>query len=686
MITFIWKYKYLLYSIIFSFFVLSIFVLRNPNIYYESERILQYADELDIDSKEFSEKTNLLLVGAEYSKPINFEEFKDLEAIHFELLENEQVVFVQNIHNDFKLFKNDLFGLFGNLSKIKNNQDFENYVDKLIKNNSLYISKDLKKVFFALELDNNLDEKLNTNFIDFLEQRFNSLSAKEVYITGQTKAEIYIKNKVISELIYITLFSAILCSLILWMFSKNFKFVSIVLLSVIYSVFITLMISQTFFGGIELVMIIMPAILFIVCISDFMHLVNNNNKFDNKLEYFKSQIRNIGKPVALTSITTAIGFLSFCFSSVVPILRLGIITTIGIIISLIIILITYAICIDLKLNRYDENNIWNKNIDRFILYLTNLRNSKASIPILTLMLSLCFYGLYNFEINNHVNDEFNKSSKLYKEMSFFDDNFSGYKQVTFNIQGDNNSDIKNIKSFEKHLSENGFNIDISISDLENTNGFQEKLKGEVLIIKTRMKDIGSSQSLELINAIKEKSKDLNINVKVSGNGHLFDKLSNKITKEILLGLLLAISSISLLFLFISNFNFRYLLVILIPNTFPILVCIGIMSLGEFYFSISNAFIFAIVFGLIVDDSIHIITSYRSNLINGLNKSDALERSLTITGRAVLKTTVIILLTLFPLLFSEFNSISQLGILTIISAIIAIVFDLIYLPQLIKKYL
>ena len=302
------------------------------------------------------------------------------------------------------------------------------------------------------------------------------------------------------------------------------------------------------------------------------------------------------------------------------------------------------------------------------------------------MLSFCFYGLYNFEINNHVNDEFNKSSKLYKEMSFFDDNFSGYKQVTFNIQGDNNSDIKNIKIFEKHLSENGFNIDISISDLENTNDFQEKLISEVLIIKTRMKDIGSSQSLELINTIKEKSKDLNINVKVSGNGHLFDKLSNKITKEILLGLLLAISSISILFLFISNFNFRYLLVILIPNTFPILVCIGIMSLSEFYFSISNAFIFAIVFGLIVDDSIHIITSYRSNLINGLNKSDALERSLTITGRAVLKTTVIILLTLFPLLFSEFNSISQLGILTIISAIIAIVFDLIYLPQLIKKYL
>ena len=128
--------------------------------------------------------------------------------------------------------------------------------------------------------------------------------------------------------------------------------------SVLFSISITFMIAKILFGGIELVMIIMPAILFIVCVSDFMHLVNNNKQNKKiKFEYFSQKINDIGKPVALTSITTAIGFLSFCFSNVLPITRLGIITTIGIIISLLVILVTYAICVDLKLHKFVGSSV-----------------------------------------------------------------------------------------------------------------------------------------------------------------------------------------------------------------------------------------------------------------------------------------------------------------------------------------
>tara|TARA_B100001173_G_C15753102_1_gene447721 strand:- start:176 stop:403 length:228 start_codon:yes stop_codon:yes gene_type:complete len=70
--------------------------------------------------------------------------------------------------------------------------------------------------------------------------------------------------------------------------------------------------------------------------------------------------------------------------------------------------------------------------------------------------------------------------------------------------------------------------------------------------------------------------------------------------------------------------------------------------------------------------------------NGLDSKKAIDKSLKITGRAVIKTTLIIIVTLVPLLFSEFNSIGQLGMLTIISAIIAVVFDLIYLPKMIRN--
>ena len=692
MIKFVWKHKYKLLSLIVLCFIFSIFQLKNPKIFYDSERILQYADEVEIEKKENINSSNLFLVGVEFEEKIQLEDMLKLQSVDQDLLEDKNIISSQSVFNDISLHGLNFFFPFGNNKKIVNKQDFDNLIEKINKKESLFISKDQKKIFYIIILKSDLGEDFYKEFILDLEYNFNKLKAKSVYITSQVKGEIYIKDKVIKELLYITFFSAFLCSLILWFFSKNIKFVLIVIMSVIFSITISFMISQLLFGGIELVMIIMPAILFIVCISDFMHLVNNNVATKNsKLEYFKYQINIIGKPVALTSITTAIGFLSFCFSNVLPISRLGMITTVGILISLFVILVTYSICIELNLHIINGKKLLINKIDNLISNFIKFQNSKKSTPLILIMSFLCLFGIYRFEINNHINDEFNKSSKLYKEMQFFDKNFGGYKEVSFNIEIKDNLKLDSIIRLENEIETLGFTIDSSLfgsfKDLKSINeNYLQETNEKQISIKTRMPDIGSKKSLILVNQIKQKANNLNIKIQVEGNGHLFDKLSDKITLEILFGLMIAILTICLLFLIISNFNFKYLLIILIPNTFPIFVCIGLMSLGSFYFSLSNAFIFAIIFGLIVDDSIHIITSYRYNTLRGYKKDEAIDRSLRITGKAVIKTTMIIIVTLIPLLFSEFNSISQLAMLTIVSAMIAIVFDLIYLPRLIRYFL
>ena len=692
MIKFVWKHKYRLLSLIVLCFIFSIFQLKNPKIFYDSERILQYADEVEIEKKENINSSNLFLVGVEFEEKIQLEDILKLQSVDDDLLEDKNIISSQSVFNDISLHGLNFFFPFGNNKKIVNKQDFDNLIEKINKKESLFISKDQKKIFYIIILKSDLGEDFYKEFILDLEYKFNKLKATSVYITSQVKGEIYIKDKVIKELLYITFFSAFLCSLILWFFSKNIKFVLIVIMSVIFSITISFMISQLLFGGIELVMIIMPAILFIVCISDFMHLVNNNVATKkSKLEYFKYQINIIGKPVALTSITTAIGFLSFCFSNVLPISRLGMITTVGILISLFVILVTYSICIELNLHIINGKKLLINKIDNLISNFIKFQNSKKSTPLILIMSFLCLFGIYRFEINNHINDEFNKSSKLYKEMQFFDKNFGGYKEVSFNIEIKDNLKLDSIIRLENEIETLGFTIDSSLfgsfKDLKSINeNYLQETNEKQISIKTRMPDIGSKKSLILVNQIKQKANNLNIKIQVEGNGHLFDKLSDKITLEILFGLMIAILTICLLFLIISNFNFKYLLIILIPNTFPIFVCIGLMSLGSFYFSLSNAFIFAIIFGLIVDDSIHIITSYRYNTLRGYKKDEAIDRSLRITGKAVIKTTMIIIVTLIPLLFSEFNSISQLGMLTIVSAMIAIVFDLIYLPRLIRYFL
>ena len=692
MIKFVWKHKYRLLSLIILCFIFSIYTLKNPKIFYDSERILKYAEDLEIEKKEIDNSSNLFLVGVEYYEKVQFEDLIKLQSIHYDLYEDENITSSQSVFNDISLHGLNFFFPFGNNLKIENKKDFNDFIKKINSKESLFISKDQKKFFYLIILKSGLGEDFNKKFIKNLEYKFNTLEAPSIYITSQVKGEIYIKEKVIKELLYITFISAFLCSLILWIFSRNIKFVSIVIISVLFSITISLMISQILFGGIELVMIIMPAILFIVCISDFMHLVNDNGETKkSKLEYFKYQVNNIGKPVALTSITTAIGFLSFCFSNVLPISRLGMITTIGISISLFVILVTYSICIELNLHIIKGKNLQTNKIDNLISKFIKFQNSKKSIPLIFIMSFLCLFGINYFEINNHIYDEFNKSSDLYKEMQFFDKNFGGYKEVFFNIEINDNLKLDSIIKLENEIKSMGFTLDYSLfgsfKDLKsiNENYFQE-IEEKQISMKTRIPDIGSKESLILYNKINQKANDLNIKIQLKGNGYLFDKLSDKITLEILFGLMIAILTICLLFLIISNFNFKYLLIILIPNTFPIFVCIGLMSLGTFYFSLSNAFIFAIIFGLIVDDSIHIITSYRFNILRGVNKKEAIDKSLRVTGKAVIKTTLIIIVTLVPLLFSEFNSISQLGLLTIVSAIIAIVFDLIYLPKLIRYFL
>ena len=692
MIKFVWKHKYRLLSLIILCFIFSIYTLKNPKIFYDSERILKYAEDLEIEKKEIDDPRNLFLVGVEYYEKVQLEDLIKLQSLHYDLYEDENITSSQSVFNDISLHGLNFFFPFGNNQKIENKKDFNDFIKKINSKESLFISKDQKKFFYIIILKSGLGEDFNKKFIKNLEYKFNTLEAPSIYITSQVKGEIYIKEKVIKELLYITFISAFLCSLILWIFSRNIKFVSIVIISVLFSITISLMISQILFGGIELVMIIMPAILFIVCISDFMHLVNDNGETKkSKLEYFKYQVNNIGKPVALTSITTAIGFLSFCFSNVLPISRLGMITTIGILISLFVILVTYSICIDLNLHIIKGKNLQTNKIDNLISKFIKFQNSKKSIPLIFIMSFLCLFGINYFEINNHIYDEFNKSSDLYKEMQFFDKNFGGYKEVFFNIEINDNLKLDSIIKLENEIKSMGFTLDYSLfgsfKDLKsiNENYFQETEEKQISM-KTRMPDIGSKKSLILYNRINQKAKDLNIKIQLKGNGYLFDKLSDKITLEILFGLMIAILTICLLFLIISNFNFKYLLIILIPNTFPIFVCIGLMSLGTFYFSLSNAFIFAIIFGLIVDDSIHIITSYRFNILRGVNRKEAIDKSLRVTGKAVIKTTLIIIVTLIPLLFSEFNSISQLGLLTIVSAIIAIVFDLIYLPKLIRYFL
>ena len=692
MLDFIWKYKYIFYSFIFLIFLYSLFLISNPKIFFDTERILKYADDIQIELKESFNDKNLLLLGVELEDEISYQKIKKIDSTYKLISSDTLIKLERSIFSEKRMLFSGLFFHSFNVLNTDSEVKYNSSLAKLEEKSSLFLSNDFKKLFFILEMQDNLESDVQENLIFNIKKKLKNLNPKNVFVSGQIPSELYMQENVVKELFLLTILSAFFCFLILWVFTLNLKFVFLTLLSVIFSVVISMSISQFIYGGIELVMIIMPAIIFIVCVSDLMHLINDNQQFiSDKKEFFKQKIKNIGIPVGLTSLTTAIGFLSFCFSDVLPITRFGFITTLGIIVSLFIILVSYSICVDLNFHLIKGNQFLNKMINNFISFIVNYKNKFSYYLLLISLFALSIYGMSNFRIDNYLTDEVNTNSRLYKEMSFFNDNFGGIKPVTFKIPIEKNVNIKSLLNFEKFLQSNDFSLDFSLTSLVENPEFVnksmlKKITKDNYKIQTRMNDLGSKYSFVVFEKIKLKAKELALDLKVGGAGYLFDQVSNQLTREILYGLLIAILTIGVLFVLINGFNLNYFFVALIPNVFPILVAIGILCLTNFYFSLSNAFIFAIVFGLIVDDSIHILSSYRFNISRGMDKELAISNSMNITARAVIKTTIVVIVSLLPLLLSEFKSVSQLSIITIVSAVIAIVFDLLYLPKLIKKFL
>ena len=358
-----------------------------------------------------------------------------------------------------------------------------------------------------------------------------------------------------------------------------------------------------------------------------------------------------------------------------PLTRFGIITCIGIFISLFSILIFYSVVVDKKI--YGINEKANNTINNFIEKVTNIKKIE-SILLLSIFIFFSIFGILNLKIDNYITDEINKNSKLYEEIKFFDDNFGGIKPITFNISRDSSLSNEKIVELEKFLKKNEVVIDFSSASILSPSDASST-------IKSRIKDIGSRNTNLLIEKTSQYCEDLDLNISYSGVGFLFDNLSNKMTKEVLIGLVLAIILVGLLFVIINNYKIKFFIIALVPNIIPIISTIGIFSVFSFYFCLSNAFIFAIVFGLIVDDSIHIISSYRSCIKRNLSIDKSVNYVTQITSRAVIKTTIVIIFTLIPLLFSEFKSVSQLASISIVAAIVAVIFDLIFLPKMLRFF-
>ena len=688
MYQYIWRYKYLLSVIILVVFSICLNQLLKANIFFDSERIIKELEAANVDVSVLDDN-NLLFFGVSFEDSISYQDMLDVDTFHKSLKKSKYVKRVFSIINDRQIINTGLFPITKKVMRISDEESFKNSLKQIDERGNNFLSTDVKKLLFLIENESGLSKDDNRKFVNSLYSTDLNENMSSVNVSGRSPSELYFEKKVIQEFIILTIVSGLLCFLFLLFITKNLRLVILTVFSVIASIVVSLGLSQILFGGIELVMIITPAILFIVCLSDIMHLTNKQSKITVSKElFFLSRIDTVGKAVALTSITTAMSFLTFLVNDIMPILRFGLITSIGVVFTLFIALLVYAISIDKNFNESKPLLSFQRFTDTVIYKLKNGQKSKSFHLVMGAFIFIGIYGVANVKIDNYLTDEINKKSEMYKQTAFFDNHFGGIKPITIFLDKENIGDLSILSQVEKSIEKLGFVVDFSNTNtsammLEQLGFADQELVGKYFYI-CRTGDEGSLATLKKLNALETEylSNDLTFNY--SGAGYLFDLLGNDLTKQLILGLLIAIFSIGLVFFLLNKFDFNYFIIAIVPNLTPIVVCIGLLFCGGFYFSLSNAFIFTIVFGLIIDDSIHLISAYTNARKRKVSQIEALDLVVSRTGDAIIKTTLIVIICLFPLSFSEFKSVSQLSVITIISAFVAVFFDLVYLPLIIKR--
>jgi predicted RND superfamily exporter protein len=122
---------------------------------------------------------------------------------------------------------------------------------------------------------------------------------------------------------------------------------------------------------------------------------------------------------------------------------------------------------------------------------------------------------------------------------------------------------------------------------------------------------------------------------------------------------------------------------MLPNILPLLAIGGFLGLAWDQVDSDTFVVGMLAIGIGVDDTIHFLMRYKIEARRTSDRALALERTFSFAGRAIVMTTVILVIGFLPYALSDYYSINMLGTLLPAVLIIALAADLMTVPALVR---
>ncbi|PKR80756.1 hypothetical protein CW751_08270 [Brumimicrobium salinarum] len=626
------------------------------------------------------------------------------------------------IHLDSSNYHQDSIHIFKNKELINTMVNAEGTALTVFLRHKDYLSKAKSEQLVA-------DVKAVTKTYDF----------ESVRMAGRTVGQLFYIDTMITEMTTYVSMSIVLVIIFLIVAFKSLWGLMVPQIVIVGSMIWIVGFMALIEKPINILLIVLPSIMFVVAMSDVIHLISKYLELlrtgKPKTTAIKIAFKEIGMATFLTSLTTSIGFFSLLFVNVIPIQDFGLYTGMGVLFAFVL---TYASLPALfyltkvpEVGKRTDRNFW-KPIMRKV-FLFTLKKRKL-IPIISILAILLFaYGASKIVVNNFIMDDISQDSKVKQDFDYFDDRFGGVRPFELAIVlKDSSKSIWNaerlneIEQIEQYLiNEYGVSINTSLtryisvlhraSHAGNAEKFYVPEKQSTIRKYKRMLKIAdqgkfirsvldSTENTTRINGgvpdwgnIKatEKNKAFNafiqqnklnehLNVHVTGTAELLDRNMSYMSSSLVEGLSFAIIVVSILMALLYR-SFRMLIISIIPNIIPLIVIAGVMGFFDINLKITTAIVFTISFGIAIDDTIHFLSNFKLELRRGKSKLYALKSTFLGTGKAIVLTSVILIGGFSMLLMSSFMGTFYMGLMICITLVIAVLSDLFILPLLLLYF-
>ena len=595
-----------------------------------------------------------------------------------------------------------------------------------------FISSDGKTTLVLLKTEEDLAqpqaEKLDFDIKTLLRQ----FDFPEWHVAGKVPVQTAFIQLMQAELIYHIIFSNIVLLFILTVIFRRFWTIVIALSSVV--------LGAVFFAGLlgflqqplDLMSMLFPPLMLIVGMSDVVHFmskyIDEIQKGKSKEEAITLTVKEIGWATFLTSVTTAVGFCALYFSIIEPIQVFGMTAAVGVFIAyLTVLLFTTSVLtlIDPEkiIPQKTSHQFWRKLMHRNFLFVQ--RNVPGISVISLLVIGVSFYGLSIISTNAHVLSDVPANSEVMEDVRFFERELAGIRSFEMAIlpQGEKSildfEVLQEVDKLEKFIAQettvNSVSTPTSIFKAlhrshRNNNSTAFKLpekesdwrryrkllkkyasnETNILYSKDeklgrftgRMVDIGSD-SIRLMNQKINNWIDQNIDAELvtfraTGTSLVIDKNNEYLRTSLTYSLWFALITVSILMSLLFK-DIRLVVVSLFPNIIPLIITAGIIGFLGIELNGSVSIIFAIAFGIAVDDTIHFLSKFKLERDQGRSIRESIYRTYLETGKAINLTSIILFFGFGLLIFSNFNGVFYVGLLISLTLLAALAACLLLIP-------